>query len=146
MPSSRCSSPNPEDVIRLEDLIKKCPGAPKRKKKRQRGESGGGGGGVGSSAGPGTIRLDPIRGGLSRVTEAGGGGREGDDRERNCQVDGYWIRPQRLFHDEEGEDNSNNDDAACSELHVTRILYLSSASGSVFRAAPQDAAEHARER
>ena len=144
MPSSRCSSPNPEDVIRLEDLIKKCPGAPKRKKKRPRGESGGSGVGVGSSAG--TIRLDPIRVGLSRVTEAGGG-REGDDRERTPpELPSGWIRPQLLFHDEEGEDNSNNDDAACSELHVTRILDLSSASGSVFRAAPQDAAEHARER
>ena len=142
MPSSRCSSPNPEDVIRLEDLIKKCPGAPKRKKKRPRGESGGSGGGVGSSAG--TIRLDPIRGGLSRGTEAGGG-REGDERERTPpESPSGWIRPQRLFHDEEGEDNnSNNDDDACSELHVSRISDLSSTSG---RAAPQDAAEHARER
>ena len=143
MPSSRCSSPNPEDVIRLEDLIKKCPGAPKRKKKkRPRGESSGGSGGIGSSAG--TIRLDPMRGGLSRGTEAGGG-REGDERERTPpESPSGWIRPQRLFHDE-GED-SNNDDAACSELHVSRILDLSNTSGSVVRAAPQDAAEHARER
>mmetsp|Transcript_17927 Transcript_17927/g.51377 ORF Transcript_17927/g.51377 Transcript_17927/m.51377 type:complete len:137 (+) Transcript_17927:245-655(+) len=136
MPSSRCSSPNPEDVIRLEDLIKQCPGAPKRKKRRPRGESGGGAGSGG------TISFEPMRGdGHSRGGEAGGG-REEDERTPPESSTGRSIRPQQLFHDESEENNDN----ACTELRVSRILALSTPSGSVSRAAPQDAAEQTRDR
>lgn len=127
MSSSRCSSPPPENVIRLEDLIKKCPGAPKRskkKKKRPRGEDG-------SDTGSGTtiIGFDPIRSD-GRGGEAGGdvGGGEDERTPPECPV---AIRPQRLFH----EDND-----ACMEL--SSILDFSEPA----RAAPQDVAEGMRER
>ena len=126
MSSSRCSSPPPENVIRLEDLIKKCPGAPKRskKKKRPRGEDG-------SDTGSGTtiIGFDPIRSD-GRGGEAGGdvGGGEDERTPPECPV---AIRPQRLFL----EDNN-----ACMEL--SSILDFSEPA----RAAPQDVAEGMRER
>ena len=125
MSSSRCSSPPPENVIRLEDLIKKCPGAPKRnskKKKRPRGEDGA----TGSEMT--IVGFDPIRSdGRSGDTGSGGG-----EDERTPPETPVTIRPQRLFH----EDND-----ACMEL--SRILDF---SDSATRAAPQDAAEGKRER
>ena len=125
MSSSRCSSPPPENVIRLEDLIKKCPGAPKRnskKKKRPRGKDDT----TGSEMT--IIGFDPIRSD-GRGGDAGSG--VGGD-ERTPPESPVTIRPQRLFH----EDND-----ACMEL--SRILDF---SDNAPRAAPQDAAEGKRER
>lgn len=126
MTSPRCSSPPPENIIRLEDLIKKCPGAPKRnkKKRRARGEGSDDGADVGSGAT--MIGFGPER------SDGCVGGRGEDER-----TPPEYVRPQRLFHDED------NDACTCTEL--SRILDLS-ATTSCTRAAPQDAAQFTGER